>query len=1470
MENLLNRVGTTLILSIAMLFVVTSASAQFCTHTTQDVVCNGEATGIITFTPSGGTAPYDYEWSHNPVINTNQATNLNAGTYMITVSDAVGSSEVCTVEIFEPTPITITNVVEVDPMCGLMDGSLEITAVPQSGGSLSDLMYSIDGGATFQTSNLFTGLGAGDYLIIVADINGCFIIESRQLVDADSVTVDVVSAMCDPGGTISIDITANGGTLPYTYLWSNGAISEDLMAVPPGNYMVTVTDREGCSAVGDYTVDNCCDASMFCSGVVTNVTCNGDGDGSINVSPVGGTAPYMYTWSHDGALTSNIANNLSGGFYNVTIADALGCQTVCGFDVLEATALTIDNVTPVNPMCGGTDGSITITATPPSNVTLADLSYSIDGGMTSQSSNTFTNLGAGSYDIVVSDINGCFAMQTISLMDAGGVSVNLMNSSCISGTMVSITVMASGGLAPYSYAWTGEPGFTNPMPNEVNGPQGTYSVTVTDSNGCTAAGSYTQNNCCDSGMFCTSNIQNVTCNAGTNGSIAITPNGGTGPYTYSWSNDAANTSNSDTDLPAGFYNITVTDAGACSAVCGIDILEPSPIIIDNIIEQDPSCGLDNGSMIINATPKTGSGCSALEYSVDGGMNYQISNTFNNLPSGDYLVVVRDCDNCMAIDNPQLMNTGGLNISFNTNCVNGLVDIDVTVSGGSGPYSYAWTGPNGYNSTSEDVVGGDQGTYNLTATDNVGCSGSVMITQNMCCDLQATCPPNMNNISCANFPAIPAEFLNADSDGGMDAIIFANMGGSISTFPAPCGDVVITASDSPSGTGCANDPLVVLRSFTITDGVTTIQCGMTLESIDSSAPNINNQASDLIVDCPSDLQASFDAWLNANGGANATDDCGGAVTWTNDWVGGVINFGITYTVMFTVSDACGNFDITAASFTGLDCSGSGDISGEVWEDQNGDGTQGTGDGPIDNIPVSLFTDEGVLVSTDFTDNSGGYLFEDIPFGNYIVHFGVPDEYSFTLPNVGDDSVDSDVDNANGLGTTSLINHNSGNTIIDAGIHICIPVGELVWFDTNQNDQWDPEENGINGMQVRVWKQGLSTGFFEYDYVHTGPKPGTPSDDGYYKFCLPPGTYYLEFMIPPFGLVPVVPGVGGSANDSDVTGMNGPNTTDTFTILSGEEYCDISAGYYPMATIGNTVFFDNNNNGLADTDEFGMADVIIELYDAVSHEMIDSQTTDSEGSYVFDYLGKDDYYLKVVPPDNYLVTVANVGDDEEMDSDVDNSNGLNTTAMYSLTPGMVLENVDIGLVEGTVVAVDWVNVFGENRGAYNLIEWTVAFQNNTSHFEVERRVEGESAFTPLEKVMATSSISLQEYYFEDYNIEDIDLAYYRIVEYDINGYASYSEVVAINNGTVREAKISIAPNPFINELTIEIDVHNDASANISFWDISGKKIEIEGFADGNLNAGMNRLKYDWSLVPPGVYTTKVFVNGVKTIKKLIKIE
>ena len=234
---------------------------------------------------------------------------------------------------------------------------------------------------------------------------------------------------------------------------------------------------------------------------------------------------------------------------------------------------------------------------------------------------------------------------------------------------------------------------------------------------------------------------------------------------------------------------------------------------------------------------------------------------------------------------------------------------------------------------------------------------------------------------------------------------------------------------------------------------------------------------------------------------------------------------------------------------------------VFHDLNGDGIQDFGEPGIPDVKVSIFNDNGVLLDVQFTDFMGQYLFDGLNPGHYYLQFAAPEGFSATEANEGNnDNNDSDVDNSNGFGTTSLVWLDAGELDLswDAGFYRCVPIGDFIWNDDNSNGRQDFVENGINGVKVNLWRV-INGNRFLFESQFSRHKPGTPSDDGYYCFCAPPGTYFVEYEVNTSVFQATLSGQGSPIRDSNITGANGPNTTGNFTVLSGEEHKDIDGGY-----------------------------------------------------------------------------------------------------------------------------------------------------------------------------------------------------------------------------------------------------------------------------------------------------------------------
>ncbi len=554
---------------------------------------------------------------------------------------------------------------------------------------------------------------------------------------------------------------------------------------------------------------------------------------------------------------------------------------------------------------------------------------------------------------------------------------------------------------------------------------------------------------------------------------------------------------------------------------------------------------------------------------------------------------------------------------------------------------------------------------------------------------------------------------------------------------------------------------------------------------------------------------------------------------------------------------------------------GDLCGTVWEDCNGDGIRNETGYGIPGIRVEVYDASGQFVDYALTNGNGFYIVKDLIPSDYYIKVIKPDGYEVTFFRKGlFYDLDSDIDDSNGT-CTSPISYIGGGDCdagnFDVGLYMCIPVGETVWYDINQNNVLDAFENGINGMVVKIFRE-MDGEFMHWDTQISGHKPGTPSDDGYFKFCVPPGTYYLEIDIPKLGLVLNQANVGLNGTLS-VTNLNESTVdndfhfggvTDQFTInCEVDQLCNIGAGFFPMAQVGNRVWMDDNVDGLQSPGEQGVAGVMIKAFDSNNNE-VNTTTTDANGFYTMDYLGMDNYYLKVYPPVGTGVTDMDQGP-EDQDSDFGNMYGPNTTAMITLAPGDNIQNIDAGLRSG-VVPVEWLYVAAENRGKLNVVSWATGNEVNVSHFEVERSLNTANNFVKIGENVDSNSPSEGA----EYNIEDLDLTfagvyYYRIKQIDFNGEYSYSDVVSVR---VEKSKndIAIYPNPAVDEVNVAIALDEAQEVEMDLYDAKGSLV-MKGLYKSFLENGSHEFKLNLRDIPKGSYSIAIKLKNETIHKKLM---
>lgn len=394
---------------------------------------------------------------------------------------------------------------------------------------------------------------AGDYDVTVTDANGCVFStaqtwDSLFIASVAPFSFDLLTTQAScTNGTASIANITGSGTPPYSYSWSNNANSQSINNLVAGYYTATVTDALGCSLVQSAYISQ--NPQIIANVTPTNATCT-QNDGALIAFGAGGTPPYSYSWSNGPNTQSQ--TNVAPGSYIVTVTDANGCIGT-GYSYINATTPIAVTYSTTASSCTAPTGSASLT------ITGGQAPYTVSWAtFPVQTGTTISNVPAGSYTFAITDANGCTQNGTVPVPPASVIYANLAvtDASCIQANGA-ITATPTGGTAPYSYQWN-----NSATTASVTGlPTGSYSVTITDANGCnvtkyTSVGSASPINI---GLAATP----ASCEFEQDGSITATPTGGTAPYTYSWSN--GQTTGTATNLEAGNYYVSVSDASGCIA-----------------------------------------------------------------------------------------------------------------------------------------------------------------------------------------------------------------------------------------------------------------------------------------------------------------------------------------------------------------------------------------------------------------------------------------------------------------------------------------------------------------------------------------------------------------------------------------------------------------------------------------------------------------------------------------------------------------------------------------------------------------------------------------------------------------------------------------------------------------------------------------------------------------------------------------
>lgn len=696
-----------------------AGTLQVSTTAVQNVSCFGGTNGSITVSATTANPPLSYGWTDGPTTLTRNG--LSAGTYVFTATDALACTRTDTVVITEPTQLVI-NVPDVSQTncSGSGTGTLIATV---TGGTY---VYSYTWSGSAQIDSVLNGVTPANYTVTVTDQRGCTASDNAALTinaGGNNVAINnpvVTNVNCFGGNNGSVSISVSGGSGTYNYAWSNLQNTATASTLIAGAYSVVVDDGAGCTASATYNIIEPA-ALVIDSFNVVNIGCSGGVNGNIDVYASGGTPNLNYSWvqqSNNQAYSGSSINGLQPDTYNLTITDANACTVISNYQITAVTPLTFTQ-SQVNELCsGGTNGSATISIT----TGTAPYGYDWNGaGVTANA--TLTTVSAGFVNVTITDAN-CSATATFNISEPPAVSIILVNTVdvlCKGGNNGSIDITTAGGTGIISSAWSnGQTG--NSASNLI---AGTYSVIATDQNLCTTTASYNINEPTPL-VIDSATIQNIGCAGGNSGALTAHVSGGTIAYTYNWveqSNSQTFIDSAITGLAVDNYNLTVTDANACTVSGSYPITAITPLTASQSSTNTSCSGGSDGT----ATVTVNTGTAPYTYSWNG-TPATTNATLTGVSAGNTFVIVADA-NCTLNINFTITEPSPVTITevsqTPVNCFGGSDGTETIVASGGTPglapaYTYLWSvGAQ----TTVAATGLPAGNVTVTVTDGNSCTAS---------------------------------------------------------------------------------------------------------------------------------------------------------------------------------------------------------------------------------------------------------------------------------------------------------------------------------------------------------------------------------------------------------------------------------------------------------------------------------------------------------------------------------------------------------------------------------------------------------------------------------------------------------------------------------------------------------------------------------------------------------------------------
>ncbi len=675
--------------------------------TSTNVNCFGNSTGSASISASGGTGNLSYLWSPNQT-SSSSISNVPAGTYTCTTSDANGCQQSTMVTITQPTALNSSITTNNPVSCfGGTNGSAQVTGI----GGVAPYSYSWSpvGG----TSNLASNLSAGTYTCQINDLNGCITNQVVQIGSPSAISVgtsSITPATCGSNNG-ALTLVTSGGTGTYAYSWTPSVGSTaTLTNLFAGSYQVMVNDQNNCTGYLSVGISNISGPSVMLVSQ-SPVTCFNGSTGSAQISASGGTGTLSYNWS-PGNPTGNGTNtitNLVAGPYTCQVIDANGCVGTLVVPIAQPAAVTgtIVSITPVN-CYGASTGQISISAFG------GTAGYTYSWSPFIGNSTQLSNVPAGNYTCQITDQNGCQGSINATVSQPNPLQIvvdTIISPTCHDALNGSIAVHATGGNGAYVYAWT--PTNSNSV-SIVNLATGIYTVNVSDLLGCTNSQSYTLQS--QSNIQVNFNTSQIDCPGNMNGEITLSPANGIAPYQFNWSNTAS--TNALSNLGNGIYSCIVSDALACQKSFSDTIFTLSNLTTQingtNIVCDSSSLGNVNVSAANGVLP----------YSYSWMNSAETTNTLQTIGPGSSECIVTDGLNCQDTISFQinLTDLSATSQIISVTCPGGQTgSINVSAQGGNAPYTFNWVD---FTVNDSLISGIGAGNYICSVEDQLGCTVSL--------------------------------------------------------------------------------------------------------------------------------------------------------------------------------------------------------------------------------------------------------------------------------------------------------------------------------------------------------------------------------------------------------------------------------------------------------------------------------------------------------------------------------------------------------------------------------------------------------------------------------------------------------------------------------------------------------------------------------------------------------------------------